>query len=221
VSRSPHKTAQARPRQNRPQRGGFALGLVAGLLLGLILALGVALYITKAPVPFVDKVPLRTAEQDQAEAERNRDWNPNAALASRGAPPDVPAPGGPLPPGIAPAVPEAGAGGGGAPTTTDPAAILGGSVTPGSPAGGVPAADPFIYFVQVGAYTRTDEAEQQRARLALLGLESRITERQQAGRTVYRVRVGPYPTRADADLLQSQIQNSGFEAQIVRVERGT
>jgi cell division septation protein DedD len=197
-------------------------------------------------VPFVDKVPSRTAAQDQAEAERNRDWNPNAPLASRGAVPGAPAAGGAppsgaeLPPGIIPVGPELGVGGGDpapadrgvAAASRDPAAILGGSVTPGSSAlpevgagsdatASVPPADPFIYFVQAGAFTRTDEAEQQRARLALLGLESRITEREQAGRTVYRVRIGPYPTRADADLLQSQLQSNRVEAQIVRVERGT
>ena len=46
------------------QRGGFVLGMVVGLLIGLALALGVALYVTKVPVPFIDKVPQRTAEQD-------------------------------------------------------------------------------------------------------------------------------------------------------------
>ena len=51
------------------QRGGFALGLIVGLLLGLALALGVALYVTKVPVPFLNKVPQRTAEQDAAEIE--------------------------------------------------------------------------------------------------------------------------------------------------------
>ena len=65
------------------ERGGFAMGLVAGLLIGLALALGVALYITKAPVPFVNKVHQRTAEQDTAEAARNRDWDPNAALGGK------------------------------------------------------------------------------------------------------------------------------------------
>ncbi len=39
------------------QRGGFAVGLIVGLLLGLALALGVALYVTKVPVPFINKVP--------------------------------------------------------------------------------------------------------------------------------------------------------------------
>ena len=67
------------------QKGGFALGLVVGLLIGLVLALAVALYITKAPMPFIDKVPQRTAEQDQAEAARNRGWDPNAALGGAAA----------------------------------------------------------------------------------------------------------------------------------------
>ena len=46
-------------------------------------ALGVALYVTKAPNPFVNKVPARTPTQDAAEAERNRNWDPNSALAGR------------------------------------------------------------------------------------------------------------------------------------------
>lgn len=52
----------------KSQRGGFFLGMIVGLLIGLALALGVALYITKVPLPFIDKVPQRTAEQDAAEA---------------------------------------------------------------------------------------------------------------------------------------------------------
>ncbi len=50
-------------RAARP-RGGFAVGFVVGLLVGLVIALGVALYVSKVPIPFVNKVPQRTAEQD-------------------------------------------------------------------------------------------------------------------------------------------------------------
>ena len=64
----------------RLQRGGFVMGLIVGLLVGLALALGVALYVTKVPVPFVNKVPQRTAEQDAAEAEKNKNWDPNSPL---------------------------------------------------------------------------------------------------------------------------------------------
>src|SRR5574343_1636507 len=67
------------------ERGGFVLGLIVGLLIGLAVALGVALYINKTPIPFVNKVPQRTAEQDAEEAERNKNWDPNAPLAGKSA----------------------------------------------------------------------------------------------------------------------------------------
>ena len=67
----------------RPAGGGFVTGMVIGLLVGLGVALAVALYVTKTPVPFIDKVPQRTAEQDAAEAERNKNWDPNAPLAGK------------------------------------------------------------------------------------------------------------------------------------------
>ena len=54
-----------------------------GLLIGLALSLGVALYVTKVPVPFLDKVPQRTEEQDAAEREKNKNWDPNAPLAGK------------------------------------------------------------------------------------------------------------------------------------------
>ena len=212
------------------QRGGFAMGLVAGLLVGLAVALAVALYVTRAPIPFINKVPQRTAEQDSVEAERNRTWDPNgplggkaavaqAAAASAAAAAAVAAPFAAvdaplLPPAAAPVViaPASAA----RPASRDPAAILAGSATPPPPA---PVGDPFIYFVQTGAFARNDEAEQQRARLAMVGQSARITEREQAGRTMYRVRLGPFTTRDEADSLQSKLQEQTIEAQIVRVER--
>jgi len=65
------------------QHGNFVMGLIVGLLVGLALALGVALYIAKVPVPFINKVPQRTAEQDAAETERNKNWDPNSSLHSK------------------------------------------------------------------------------------------------------------------------------------------
>ena len=53
----------------------------------------------------------------------------------------------------------------------------------------------------------------------MLGQEAKVSERVQAGRVVYRVRVGPYPNRDDADRLQSSLQQQGVESQIVRVEK--
>jgi cell division protein FtsN len=228
----------------KSQRGGFAIGMVAGLLIGLALALAVALFITKAPVPFVNKVPQRTAEQDSAEIERNRSWDPNAGLGGKvtGRPgaavgasapvsitgfPDV-VPG--QPPVMAPVPSPASAPlAKTAPSSArDPAAILSGAAVPPSPtalpgvqggAAGATAVDPFVYFVQAGAYARNEEAEQQRAKLTLQGQQAKITEREQAGRTMYRVRMGPFPRRDEADNLQARLQEQSIESQIVRVEK--
>ena len=214
------------------QRGGFVLGMVVGLLLGLALALGVALYITKAPVPFINKVPQRTAAQDNAEVEHNRNWDPNAPLAGKSvARPasgagtaasavaaGTPAPAPVSPPETAPVTapttaPAPVASPPPSPSRRDPAAILSGT----SPAASGPAA--FVYYVQVGAYMRPEEAEQQRAKLGLIGYAAKVTAREQAGRTVLRVRVGPYDSRDEAEGVQTRLTDSQIEARLVRVER--
>lgn len=205
------------------QRGSFVLGLVVGLLVGLSLALGVALYITKAPIPFVNKVPPRTAEQDKVEAERNKNWDPNAPLGARGtgkpgiaaAPAAAVASAAPV---NNPAAPATAASGAAPRSNRDPAALLTGPAAsaPKSTASGF---DPFVYFVQVGAYSSADEAEQQRGKLAMSGLTAKITEREQAGRTIYRVRLGPYDRKDDADALQTRLTESSIDTRLVRVER--
>ena len=215
------------------QRGGFAVGLVIGLLIGLGLALGVALYVTKVPIPFLNKVPQRTAVQDAAEAEKNRNWDPNSPLYGKNpARPSMSssgvlaAPAGALPPQppavvTAPSVVTAPAARASVPSSgRDPAAILADRPVSKPPAGGAGTdADPFRYFVQAGAYSRTEDADQQKANLAMLGLEGRITEREQSGRTVYRVRVGPFENKADADAAKERVGAAGVEAQLVRVQR--
>jgi cell division protein FtsN len=190
------------------QRGGFVVGAVVGLLIGLVLALGVALYVTKVPVPFINKVPQRTADQDAAEAERNKTWDPNAGLATRpatrpAAPGSAPTS---VPSRVAPSAPAAPA----KAVASAPAAARAAS-KPG------PAA--LIYFAQAGAFTRSEDAEAQRAKLALLGMDAKVSEREQAGRTVYRVRVGPFDARAQADAAIEKLQAAGVESSLVRVER--
>jgi cell division protein FtsN len=208
------------------QTGSFVMGTIVGLLLGLALALGVALYVTKVPIPFVNKVPQRTAEQDAAELERNKNWDPNEPLHGRpgarsasGAvggivlPPAGVAPGVVVPPAatvVAPAV----LGTTGPGTAVAPATAAAPMVTQVKPG-----ADPFSYFVQAGAYTRTEDAEQQRARLGMLGFEARLTEREQAGRTMYRVRVGPFERRPEAEAAREKLKSSGVDAALVTVQK--
>jgi cell division protein FtsN len=87
------------------------------------------------------------------------------------------------------------------------------------PAATKPGVDPYVYFVQAGAFQRPEDAEAQRARLAMLGLEARVVERDQSGRTIHRVRVGPYDKQADAEATRDRLQAGGVEARLMRAER--
>ena len=64
----------------RQQQGGTLLGFILGLIVGLAVALVVAVYVTKVPIPFMNKALSRNAEQDAAEVKKNKDWDPNAPL---------------------------------------------------------------------------------------------------------------------------------------------
>lgn len=220
------------------QRGGFVLGLIVGVLLGLAVALGVALYIAKVPIPFINKVPLRTAEQDVEEAARNKNWDPNAPLAGKagakvasgvvGAAPATAPAATPAPAPVIAAAPAVASAPAPASTkavektaektlekATDKAAD---KKVDAKTAAAAPA-DPFIYFVQAGAYVKTEDAEQQRARLAMLGFSAKVLEREQSGRTVMRVRMGPLDNREEAEELQRKVEAAGIEANLVRVQR--
>ncbi len=70
--------------------GNIVIGLIIGLVLGLGVALGIAVYVTKVPIPFMTKTQRGGAEQDEAEARKNRDWDPNAPLAGKSAQPARP-----------------------------------------------------------------------------------------------------------------------------------
>jgi cell division protein FtsN len=238
------------------QSGNIVIGLIVGLVLGLGVALGIAVYVTKVPIPFMTKTQRGGAEQDEAEARKNRDWDPNAPLAGKAAAPTrsaapaappaptQPATVGPLnpPSGPVPVVVAPGARGSDTAPTTPPRAGRTAPVpaeanaTPSSdPLGDLararsgassstssnssPSTDPFMYFVQAGAFRTPEDAEAQRAKLSLMGVEARVTEREQAGRTVYRVRAGPFNKKDDADHLKERLDSGGLESALVRVQR--
>jgi cell division protein FtsN len=208
------------------QKGGFAVGLVVGLLIGLVLSLGVALYVTKVPLPFINKVPQRTAEQDAAEVERNKNWDPNSPLAGKpavrgaasGAAGSTANPL-PLPAGNASAPARTAAAPAPAASAVRPAVTTAAVPPASAPKPLRPGVDPLIYFAQAGAYTRADDAEAQRAKLALLGMDAKVTERDQSGRTIYRVRIGPFDARAQAEAMLERLQTAGVDSTLVRVER--
>ena len=77
----------------------------------------------------------------------------------------------------------------------------------------------FNYFIQAGAFRGQREADAQRAKLAMLGWEARISEREQNGITVFRVRVGPFGKREDAEQLKQKLDGAGVDSALVRVAK--
>jgi cell division protein FtsN len=199
------------------QAGSVIVGIIIGVVLGLAAALAVAVYVTKVPVPFVNHGQSRSAEQDAAETRKNRDWDPNAALYGKNpAKPVPPAP------GIVPAPPVA--------TIPAPPIASDKPAAPGRPGGdplgelaalraAAASADPFFYFVQAGAFRTPEDAESQRAKLSLMGVDAKVTEREQSGRQVFRVRVGPFDRKEDADRQKEKLESTGVETALVRVQR--
>lgn len=230
------------------QRGGTIIGFILGLLIGLGAALAVAVYVAKVPVPFLNKAGLRSAGQDQAEAERNRNWNPNQSLsgnmparpATPETPPTSPEPGAKAdtktdtktdvkadakiePKADAKADTKADAKHGADPLGDFAKAKAGAAATttatttaPAAPAAG---AEPYEYFVQAGAYNTQGDADAQRAKLAMLGWEAKVSENKKDGRAVFRVRVGPFAKRDDAAGLKEKLDDAGVPTNLVRVQR--
>jgi cell division protein FtsN len=173
------KSAKAQQAGRKGSAGGFLLGVFVGLLIGLAVALGIAFYINKTPLPFVAKGQPATKE---------------------GAAP------GKTPP-IA-GLPQGGAGAGGAQEKPkfDFYKILPGNEQPVTDkelkqrlkeSKGQPDTGGDVYYLQAGSFQNPAEADNQKAKLAILGFESSVepTTLPDKG-TWYRVRVGPY-TRLD------------------------
>lgn len=191
----------------KQHRGSTFLGFILGLLVGLGLALAVAVYVTKVPILFFNKAVSSNPDQDANELEKNRNWDPNAPLYGKNPAKQV-----------EPAEPAAIDN-----QTSEGADPLGDLVKAQTQSGKAPSTsntlDPFAYFIQVGAYRSPDDAQAQRAKLLLSGIETKITEREQSGRTIYRVRVGPFDKREEADAAKTSLEAAGIETALVRVQR--
>jgi cell division protein FtsN len=220
------------------QRGGTLVGFIMGLVVGMTVALGVAVYVTKVPIPFMNKGMTRSAEQDAAEEKKNKDWDPNAPLYGKNAAkpsdktdtaPDAPkAEAKPeVKPDLKPVDPKPDVAGKVDPKSADPLGDLAKAKADLKvaepkpalmPASSPAAVDPFIYFVQAGAYRTPEEADAQRAKMGLLGLDAKVSERDQGGRTVYRVRVGP-SDKIEAERVRAKLEAAHLDSAMVRVQR--
>lgn len=208
------------------QQGGTFLGIIIGLVIGLGIALGVAMVITKTPMPFMDKSGKVRASEPTA----NQSSDPNKPLygnksAIREAAKDFVKETTPPPENTAAPQPDK-------KTDTvkvDPkgevkqdgkAPVVELSDKAKKPEAAAEAADDkWSYYLQAGAFREQSDAEGMRAKLALMGVEAKISERQSETGVLYRVRVGPFNQLEAMNKVRGKLSDNGVDAAVVRMAK--
>ena len=182
------------------QRGGTLLGVAIGLALGLAIALAAAIYINRASLPFMNRFQPRSSAA--AAASDLAGWNPNQVV--RGGASAASAPAQPTPASSSPLSAKT------INSLAEPPSGVVRADAPNAPA------ETVSYFVQVGAYGNRSDAESQRAKVALTGLEAQLDQHTAGDKPLWRVRVGPFSSSEQADRAQKTLLDSGIESAVVK-----
>ena len=107
-----------------------------------------------------------------------------------------------------------------APIAETPAATPAASTTPAVAATAsttAPAStDDSRYLLQSGAFGTSGDAETVKAKIAMLGLNARVESAQIGGKTVYRVRMGPYGSASELAEAKAKLSGGGLPAMAVK-----
>jgi cell division protein FtsN len=201
-----------KPRKSQPARkksgGGTLIGMFIGLVLGVGIAAGVVWYLNKSPLPFVEKVQSPAKPES---AGKNGQASQPLALPGK--------PGDPVPekrfqfydilPGKADAVPDKAAKPDAKPVEAkkdekkdDKKEEVKESKTP--------------LFLQAGSFSTAQDADNQKAKLAFMGVEAVVQQVMIQDKTFYRVRVGPYTKIDELNKVRAELAKSGIEAQLAK-----
>jgi cell division protein FtsN len=199
------------------QHGNTLTGIIIGLIVGLAIAVAVALAITKGASPFTDKAAKtgRPADPEPGAATDpnkpmygNRDAarEANKQLTDRAS--SKPA---------ADADPLGAAIAGMEKPAAAPAEVHPLAAPPAAPAAS--GGDGYVYYLQAGAFRDMADAENARAKLALLGFEATISDRTSDSGVLHRVRTGPYNQVEAMNKARAKLQDSGVDVAIVRNQK--
>ena len=185
----------------RLSRGGTLLGVFIGILLGALVAAGAAWYFTRKNPFITDTAP-----------------QPQPVRPMPGEAPPLPLPGKPgdrpvekpqfdfykiLPQGDAPAP--------GTPTSEAP------KPPPTTLATPIPNGEKL--YLQAGAFESATEADNLKARLALMGIEASSLRGEVPDRGVmHRVRIGPFSAPEQMNAVRARLAEAGINATVVRVK---
>ena len=190
------------PGTRKRSTGGFLLGLFVGVMLGLGVSLAIAFYLNRTPIPFLTQKPKQADKDDKALAR-----TPAIAGLPQGSP--APAAGAEKP-------------------KFDFYRILPGSEEPVSDkelrerlraARSQQDAGKDVYFIQAGSFQNPADADNQKARLAILGFESSVEPANLPDKgTWYRVRLGPYKKVEEINKLRQALAQNGIDANLVKIK---
>src|SRR3954462_6216172 len=172
--------------------GSLLVGILIGLLMGLGIALAVAWYINKMPTPFINRAnpPLKGEPQKSVDAPKHQD------KAAKG--------GDPKP-------------------RFDFKKILPGSeerVTEQQfkDAQNKPAQAKETFYLQAGAFQKAPDADNLKARLALVGIAAAVQTTTLPDKGVWhRVRVGPYTSVEELNRARDTLKQNGVETTLIKV----
>lgn len=186
--------------KRKKQGGGTLAGLIIGLIIGLGIAVGVAMMISKTPLPFTNKF----GHSERITQPAGEVADPNKPLYGKKA--TVPDQAQPQP----------------APAQTAPApTVIENTIKPApSRSSSAPAADDdnkWVYYLQAGAFRGKPDAESMKAKLALLGFEASVSERQADNGTLYRVRIGPFNQMETMNRVRGKLSDNGVDVAVVRI----
>jgi cell division protein FtsN len=76
-----------------------------------------------------------------------------------------------------------------------------------------------VYFIQAGSFQNPADADNQKARLAILGFESSVEPANLPDKgTWYRVRMGPYSKLDEINRLRQALAQNGIDASLVKIK---
>lgn len=198
-----------KPRKSQPARkksgGGTLIGMFIGLVLGVAIAAGVVWYLNSSPLPFANKSAPPAA---------------GTAAPAKGEPLALPGkPGDPVPekrfqfydilPGKADAVPD--------PASRPAEAKKEEKKDDKKEEKKEEVKESKVpLFLQAGSFSTAQDADNQKAKLAFMGVEAVVQQVMIQDRTLYRVRIGPFTKIDELNKVRAELAKSGIEAQLAK-----
>ncbi|MDR2508465.1 MAG: SPOR domain-containing protein [Candidatus Accumulibacter sp.] len=205
--------------RRKTSAGSTLSGLFIGLVAGMLVAAAIVWYLNKTPVPFSGKNktltrqdseqfltplplpgkpgdPIPDASPDKPRFDFYKILPGNTAALPEPAHPSPPANGATQKPAAS--------------VTTPPSA----SSQTGVPDPRIPLSEPI--FLQTGSFQTSGDADSQKARLAMMGIEASIQQVMLQDKVWYRVRVGPLNKSDDIASVRSSLAKQGIQANPVK-----